>query len=497
MSSGSAAGPQLPLATVLRDPSAPYLVPLLVLLATRAWFWFRLPNAYEDAYITFRYARSLAEGLGPVFNAGERVMGFSSPLWTAWVSLGVWLTHEPVAWARGWSVVADAVAITLAARLLDRHVGRMSAWCFALFFAAWPYFAATAVSGMESSALVALTLIAATLGARGSALAGPLIGAVALTRPEGIAVAALLLPAARGRDRLVAAGIGALGWGALGVYFGSPIPQSVIAKAQVYGSPGPWAGRAWWEWLLPAALGRWPNNPELAQLFQVSAVMAPAAVLGVPALWRLWREVHRALPCAVAGMLAVWLGYVLVGAAYFSWYLCVPLAGIASLAAIGLPRVVRGTAVPAALLVFVAGSWTVFPRLYEGRALQESATFAEAGFYLRDHGRSGESVMLEPIGIAGWISGLRVVDEVGLVSPEVARRRVQGPGWYGDMVRARRPEWLVARRALLERPEGFAGAGAPFRDEADRKASLSEYAVRTVVAPEAGDGALVVLRRIR
>jgi hypothetical protein len=35
----------------------------------------------DDAYIVFRYADNLLAGLGPVFNAGERVEGFTSPLW--------------------------------------------------------------------------------------------------------------------------------------------------------------------------------------------------------------------------------------------------------------------------------------------------------------------------------------------------------------------------------------------------------------------------------
>src|SRR5205823_14822555 len=35
---------------------------------------------YEDAFITLRYARNLAEGQGLVFNAGERVLGTTTPL---------------------------------------------------------------------------------------------------------------------------------------------------------------------------------------------------------------------------------------------------------------------------------------------------------------------------------------------------------------------------------------------------------------------------------
>jgi hypothetical protein len=50
----------------LLDPRAPFLLPLALLLLTRAYFWRLLPSASEDAYITFRYARNLARGLGLV-----------------------------------------------------------------------------------------------------------------------------------------------------------------------------------------------------------------------------------------------------------------------------------------------------------------------------------------------------------------------------------------------------------------------------------------------
>ena len=36
----------------------------------------------DDAYIFMRYARNFADGLGPVFNPGEHVEGYTSPLWT-------------------------------------------------------------------------------------------------------------------------------------------------------------------------------------------------------------------------------------------------------------------------------------------------------------------------------------------------------------------------------------------------------------------------------
>src|SRR5262245_21524173 len=35
----------------------------------------------EDAFITFRYVANVLAGHGPVFNVGERVQGYTHPLW--------------------------------------------------------------------------------------------------------------------------------------------------------------------------------------------------------------------------------------------------------------------------------------------------------------------------------------------------------------------------------------------------------------------------------
>jgi hypothetical protein len=43
----------------------------------------------DDAFISFRYALNLVDGLGLVFNDGERVEGDSSFLWTLWSSAGL------------------------------------------------------------------------------------------------------------------------------------------------------------------------------------------------------------------------------------------------------------------------------------------------------------------------------------------------------------------------------------------------------------------------
>jgi arabinofuranosyltransferase len=474
------------------DPRAPYLVPLVLALAARLDFARRLHFAAEDAYITFRYAENWAHGLGPVYNAGERVMGFSSPLWTAWLASGAALHAPLLAWARTWSVGFDLGALVLMAALLSREAGRASAWAFAGFFAVFPLFSANAVLGMETSLLVFLLAAAAcAIQARRGTLAGVALGALALTRPEGFAVALVVAWFAPPRARIVAGAIALAGLGALTAYFGSPVPQSVTAKALTYGVGQRGFALAWIEGFLPAFFHhRWQDLLEGQHLFAVSVVTLPAAVLGVAALAR-----GRRVAFAVAlGGLLVLLGYCVLGVPYFGWYYVLPLFGWATAAAAGLPLVIRSRLVWAALALYIGTDAPFLAILYEGRNDGESRVFGTVADALTAASGGHGTVFLEPIGRIGEQTGLTVIDEVGLVSPDVARRRAQGAGWYADVVDRRRPDFLVVRAMEIDANQPFAGVGAPFRSQAERDATLSPYAP-VGPAPTAKDALWILKRR--
>ena len=134
----------------LLDPRAPYLIPMLLLVVTRIALSLFVPYAAEDAYITFRFARNLANGFGLVFNPGQPVFGFSSPLWTLWMALGFKLGTPPAVWARLTTLALEGIALVAVVTMLRRTFGNRSAWCFAFFFALWPYFSAVSISGMEN-----------------------------------------------------------------------------------------------------------------------------------------------------------------------------------------------------------------------------------------------------------------------------------------------------------------------------------------------------------
>ncbi|HVP14617.1 MAG TPA: hypothetical protein VMS88_03675 [Terriglobales bacterium] len=470
-------------------------MPLLLLLASRIFIWKVLPFASEDAYITFRYARDFASGFGLVYNPGERVFGFSSPPWTLWSAAGYALLRNPLLWTRATSLVADLLTLLLVGRMLERHADREAggpspAAIFGYFFAVWPYFGVVSASGMEMSAMLALIALTAALATRGSPIAGVALGVLALWRPEGLAAAAVLGLGARPRARWIALAIAAAGIGALTWYFGSPVPQSMTAKAALYGTPGPWAGRFWWNWVLPVIDTK--AQIEGGLLLPFAVLTGPALVAAVGPLWRRRRS---ALAFFVAACLVIWAGYALLGVAYFYWYLLVPLGGVAALAASGLPRLVRSRLVYAAAAVLVLSCWSVGYTLYVGRAQNEYNGFAQTARLLRASARPGSKVLLEPIGMVGYDCPLAVVDETGLVSPAVARRRLQGAGWYTDTEAAERPDWIVIRQGVLASGRGFAGFGAPFRSSAERDSLLARYQITDRIGD--GENSLVILRRVR
>jgi hypothetical protein len=489
----AAAAPSAAATGGLLDPQAPYLVPLLLLVLSRGFLATRITFAAEDALITFRYAWNWAHGLGPVFNAGERVFGFTSPPWMAWIALGMKVGLDPLVWARLSLGLADVVTLLALTSLLEKHASRASAWCFAIFFAGWTYFGALACSGLESGILVALVAATAWLVDRRHPAAGVTLGLLAVIRPEGLLAAAVLAVWASWRDRAIAAGIVALELGVLAAYYGSPVPQSVVAKQVVYGAPGLGHAMQWWFWMVPVPMQAQGAAGDTLNLQLFALLMFPAAVAG--AIFA-WQRRTTAWVAALAALAVVWMALLVVGASYFFWYLAAPAVMWALLASAGMPRIARGWVLYATFALAIALHWLFEPMLYSGRSNTEGYMFGAVGDYIASHAKPGESVLLEPIGTIGWHNrSLKIIDEVGLVSPAATAARREGPGWYARLLERQRPDWLVARASLIKRGAAFAGVGAPFRDTADQVRALAPYDIAAASDTTQSDQSLVVLRR--
>jgi hypothetical protein len=394
------------------------------------------PHAIDDAYITFRYARNLADGFGLVYNPGEWVLGTTTPLWAVILGGGYWLGLTDLPWLA--SVLSGVCDAATAALLV--HLGLRMGWRpsgAALVGLAWalnPMSVAFATGGMETSLFVLMALGALALAASGRqlVLAAALAGTATLVRPEGgllaITVVAWTFLTRRGQTPrvVVAAALPvALAGAAIFTHYGSPLPHSVAAKQVAYQPAWPFENAV--ALLVQAGLPGW-STYLLAVL--PSPVGLMLAILGLAALVDLAR---RAAPWLnqrdvrwqpFAGFALLYLSFYVVvglrGVRLFPWYL-VPIEPFYLLAAAaGLARLgaMRTSLLAGALVLWQvpAINWRQ-PLMPAGEDLGREQLYLDVGQGLAASLPANAVIAAPEIGALGYASKLRVLDTVGLISP--------------------------------------------------------------------------------
>ena len=172
----------------------------------------------DDAYITFRYARHLAQGygLGAWNHTGEHVEGYSSLLWTLLLAAAAWLGLDVRTASK---VFGTAAALTVIAVLFRRRDDR-PAVLTGVFLVLYLPFTLYAASGMEAVAFTGLVTLVLVGPAPWQPILAPILVAM---RPEGALVAGIdVLALAWRRERrrwIVATAIaGALTLAALAIH---------------------------------------------------------------------------------------------------------------------------------------------------------------------------------------------------------------------------------------------------------------------------------------
>ena len=204
----------------------------------------------DDAFISFRYADNLAHGLGLVFNAGERVEGYSNFLWTLGIALGLRLGVDPELWTMVWGTLFYAASIAVLCALRRRALSALGLPLAGLLAAVHRDWSVHATSGLETSCFTFLVTLAYALAVSPAApawMAGLAVALAALTRPDGIVFVPLFaIYMALARPRRVRSGLefaGAflalflpyLAWKV--AYYGDLLPNTYYAKS---------ASLAWW-----------------------------------------------------------------------------------------------------------------------------------------------------------------------------------------------------------------------------------------------------------
>jgi hypothetical protein len=82
---------------------------------------------------------------------------------------------------------------------------------------------------------------------------------------------------------------------------------------------------------------------------------------------------------------------------------------------------------------------------------------------------------MEPIGYIGYYSRVRVLDEVGLISPEMVPLNRAGHGWFAEMIAGLKPDYIVERPVYFVFNKTLNSGVRMFRTPADRERFVEEY----------------------
>jgi len=454
------------------------LVLTIFLLTLLAW-----SNRFiqDDAFISFRYADHLVRGNGLVYNAGERVEGYTNFLWTLVIAAGLCLSLDPVAFSQVLGLGCFVLSLVFTYRLSRLVLGSRESALLAVVLLGTNYtFSAYATGGLETQlqaclcAATAWLVVGVILSAE--VTTGPLLAiswltaAGLLTRLDSCIYLFVLFPAAllavwrRSRSRreklsrvlclclVPLAIVGAwLIWKA--GYYGDILPNTYYVKAGAPGSIGRglrYCGEFLKSyWLIPVAL------------LALVAVAAKSYALVSEAFSNrtTWRESFRgpsAALCLIAATVLLWLGYVIkVGGDFMEFRFFVPVLPPAFVLVTWLlvRFLEQGTLRVAFAASILLGSW-YHAGHYPGGDIESirqlhahvkgaDENWETVGKVLGELFHDGEHRVVLATTAAGAIpyySRLETVDMLGLCDPWIARHGVAVEGKPGHRRGTPQPE---------------------------------------------------------
>jgi hypothetical protein len=450
-------------------------------VAARLVFWTTTNRMFEDGLTTITHARNVPLGLGLVHHAGEgNVHGFTSAIGVL-IPLAGELVHQGSGMfaMRVASLIAVCIALVYA-RLICRDL-RLGAFptAFVLAYLAFDQnMIFYGMSGMETQVAVTVILGGVYHVRRQDLVAsGIWLGLAPLARPEFVlwVAPALAYLALRNLRRGIAAGgiAGAIvaPWIVFTTaYYGSPIPNTVVAKATVSpipailsnGSPLPWL-----EWLFGQVTGHIElllyHFEPFHEVWSTAAAPLPGPVLIVIAvvvadLFAIGlvasRQVAGWWPAlAFVGLFFAYRVYFIPTINYYDWYLPPFLALVMIVVAAGLQRIyVWRPMITKSLSVALAFAFAMHVPFSFGVESKVQAVENEVrtnvAEYLKVTVPPGESVTSESAGYIGFYGGVKLFDYPGLTSKTSVRALQALPPDQRDLphlVAALRPDWLVLR----------------------------------------------------
>ena len=473
-------------ARITRQYAAAAVLGSTAILLLHSTFYFHYTS--DDAYISYRYARNLSDGLGLVWNPGQHVEGYTNFLWVEIIA-GLHHLGADIILSGRWlgfalAVIAAGGTYMLATRLVDGAAGRVAGLVAALLLASSGAWALWASAGLEPPLFATLLLAAVMLHLRErehplTPASGVIWALVAMTRPDGLVLVAVSgifkigdafarLRTTRGTERSLAHEIGALLlW--------------VAAFAAVFAPYFVWR-YATYGWLYPntyyAKVGVGLDQYDrgfryLASFLEQSGgwlfLVVPLAVAMAP--------IRRAAALYIFALLVAWMAYVayIGGDSLLRFRFFAPVMPlfyaliVASMAALidAIPRERRSHAwLPQAAIAFVvlaAIVFTLHPSSADSNLIvgerRAVADRVDIGRWFRENLPGDTTVAAVPVGAIAYASRLTVIDMLGINDEHIAHRDVDlgefaaGHEKYdSDYVLDRQPDIIILFDSLSRSP---------------------------------------------
>jgi hypothetical protein len=391
-----------------------------LLVTTLVLFFFFSHWGNDDAFITYRYAANLEQGLGFVYNPGQPILSTSTPLFTLLLALFGKLWPNLPALANLLGAFSLALGGVMIWDMAQTWKTPLVGWCGLLLYPTFPLL----VSTLGSETLLALAFCLGTFAcyARGKYSMAAVCAALAvLSRPDGILVAAILVV------HFLVIRKCPIPWGSAGllvaicapwvvyawVTFGSPLPVTLDVKQH--------------QGLMTISQRFLPGlmtifTPYLRWSYLLEVILAFTGIVYLIRHARQW----VILP---AWTLLYLIAYSALGVSRYFWYYAPLVPGLIILVGLGITYLRKFytsvNAIPFQILAIA-----LFALLFsaQGMGVQDLVKhpderlllYQAVGEWLQENTPQDSRVESLEIGVIGYYAQREMVDFAGLIHPEVA-----------------------------------------------------------------------------
>ena len=457
---------------------------------------FYTDHRWEDWFITFRVAKNFAMGKGLVYNPGQSLMTYTSPLGVlipAFLKL-LFLNQsdDTVMWV--YRIICSAllsfVPIFIFKILQSLKVDLKIILFSLLFFVSNFLIIDNSINGMESSFMVFfisyLIFILITHPRKVFLNLTLCFAGLMYSRPDGFIYGGAILGSflifninSLGSSRIefikllikpiLASAVLFLPWFIwTWIYYGTPIPHTIIAKSMIFDlltliksieyTLLTFRGAEYIFMPPCAGFGEWSIFPYIAQGISILTSL----------YWINFKGNVFARSISFATFLMLLYLNAISGQGPMPWYL--PSVLLPSIIVLGLIfqdiiNLIQYKSIPLKKLikyiVYACGifilSFSIVILLYGSIQIKyqqqiiETGNRKEIGLWLKKNKGENDNVFMECLGYIGFYSEMKTLDFPGISSPEVvAARRFLKTNKFSALIDYLKPDWLVLRRAEVD-----------------------------------------------